>query len=269
MVTIDSVSLDALVACYLVPSAPDGLVGEVRSYLKDGDLSAMPAFSSHKERERNGHGGGPLPEFSPWQLLHVTKSAPAGVVDVAYRFWRRSHAPVAAPDAAPDTAPDAAPDAASDAAPDAAPAGPTPAPERLTVRAPERPANDQAAAYEPRADADHRMSALGAGMGGAPLVERSCALAAAVFIESVSGEHRFGIGGRPLRIGVDPGCDVRVPDGGPNLDARIWLHGDRYMLHVATGVVLVNGASANWAVLDDGDILEIGHATFRFRREDT
>ncbi len=254
MVTIDSVDLDALVARYLLPSAPDGLVGEVRSYLKDGDLSAMPALSPNTERAGNGHGGGPLPEFSPWQLLHVTKAAPAGVVDVAYRFWRRSgrrsHAP------APGAAPVAAPDAAH-----VAPAGPTPAP----------PADgrDAAAAREPRADADHRMSALGAGMGGAPLVERSCPLATAAFIESVSGEHRFGIGGRPLRIGVDPGCDVRVPEGGPNLDVRIWLHGERYMLHVATGVVLVNGASAGWAVLDDGDILEIGHATFRFRREDT
>ena len=245
MVTIDSVNLQALLGGYLLPSAPDGLVREVRAYLEDADLKEMPALSSQAEDAGNGHARGPVPEFSPWQLLHVTKTAPPGVVDVAYRFWRRSHAP--ALDAR-------TPDAAHDA-----PAVPTPAP-----RADDQP---DAVDHELRADADDRMSALGVGVGGAPLAERSCPLSAAAFIESVSGRHRFGIGGRPLRIGVDPGCDVRIPDSGANVDARIWLHGDRYLLHVAAGGVLVNGASASWAVLDDGDILEIGDATFRFRRE--
>ena len=242
MVTVESVNLDALVARYLLPSAPDELAGEVRSYLEDSDLNEMPAFSSQTERAGNGHGSGPLPEFSPWQLLHVTRSAPSGIVEVAYRFWRRSHAP--------------APGAATDAL---AAEAPRPAP----------PATGQAAAREQCADADDRMSALGVGKSGAPPVGRLSARTGAAFIESVSGEHRFGIGSEPLRIGVDPGCDVRLPDGGVKVDVRIWLHGERYMLHVAAGVVLVNGASASWAVLDDGDILEIGHAKFRFRREDT
>ena len=233
MVTIDSANLEALVARYLLPSAPDVLVAEVRAHLKDSDLNEVPARSSHTERAGNGHGSGPLPEFSPWQLLHVTRSAPTDIDEVAYRFWRRSHAPVSEPPA---------------------------------LRANGRAA---AATHEPRADADGRISALGVVGGGAPLVERSCSLDAGAFIESVSGEHRFGIGSGTLRIGVDAGCDVRVPEGGANLDARIWLHGDRYMLHVAAGAVLVNGASASWAVLDDGDILEIGDATFRFRREGT
>ena len=239
MVTVESVNLDALVARYLLPSAPDELAGEVRSYLEDSDLNEMPAFSSQTERAGNGHGSGALPEFSPWQLLHVTRSAPAGVVEVAYRFWRRSHAP--------------APSAAAQELP-----------------RPALPANGRGAVVtEPHADADDRMSALGVGGGGAPPVKRWSSGTSAAFIESVSGEHRFGIGSEPLRIGVDPGCDVRLPDGGVKVDVRIWLHGERYMLHVAAGVVLVNGASASWAVLDDGDILEIGHAKFRFRREDT
>ncbi len=246
MVTIDPVNLDALVGRYLLPSAPDVLVGEVRAYLGNNDLDEMPRGSPHTERAGNGHDGGPLPEFSPWQLLHVTKLAPAGVVEVAYRYWRRSHAPAlgAAPEApAPDVA--------------------------LEPPTPEPPTDDQAPAHEPRVDADHRMSALGSGGSAAPLEERPCASDAVAFIESVSGEHRFGVGSEPLRIGVDPGCDVRVPGGDANVDVRIWPHGDRYLLHVAAGGVLVNGASASWAVLDDGDILEIGNATFRFRREDT
>ena len=242
MVTFESVNLDALVGRYLLPSAPDDLVREVRKHLEDTDLHEMPARSSRTERAGNGDRSGPLPERSPWQVLHVASSAPPGVVEVAYQFWRRSHAPaldVRTPDA---------------------PAVPPPAPW----------ADDQPGAvdHQPRVDADDRLSALGVGVGGAPLAERSCSLSAAAFIESVSGRHRFGIGGRPLRIGLDPGCDVRVPEGGANVDARIWLHGDRYLLHVAAGGVLVNGASASWAVLDDGDILEIGNATFRFRRED-
>ena len=113
------------------------------------------------------------------------------------------------------------------------------------------------------------MSALGVAGSEPHHDARSAACDAGAFIESVSGEHRFGIGSEPLKIGLDAACDVRVPGDDANLDARIWPHGDRYMLHVAGGGVLVNGASASWAVLDDGDILEIGHATFRFRREGT
>ena len=234
MVTIESGNIDALVARYLLPSAPDGLVGEVRSYLEDSDFDEMPALPARPERSGNGHASGPLPEFSPWQLLHVTRSAPPCVVEVAYRFWRQSHA-----------------------RPDAEPPAPRP------------PADDRApAAAEPCLDADDRMSALGSRGSGAPVVERSCPDSADVFLESISGDRRFGIGNEPLRIGVEPGCHVRVPDGGTNVDARIWPHGDRYLLHVADGGVLVNGASASWAVLDDGDILKIGNATFRFHRKD-
>ncbi len=242
MVTMDSVTLDALAGRYLLSSAPDVLVSEVRAYLEGSELGEMPAPSVHTERAGNGHASGPLPEFSPWQMLHVTRAAPAGVVDIAYRFWRRSHAPTSAP----------APAAAASESPAASTNGHT-----------------AAADHEPRADANDRMSALGVAGSGAPLAERSCSLAVEAFIESVSGEHRFGIGGEPLRIGVDPSCDVRVLDGTANLDARIWPHGDRYMLHVVAGSVLVNGAFIRWAVLVDGDILEIGNATFRFRRRDT
>ena len=242
MVTMDSVTLDALVGRYLLSSAPDVLVGEVRGYLEGGELGEMPAPSVHKEGAGNGHASGLLPEFSPWQMLHVTRAAPAGVVDIAYRFWRRSHAPTSAP-----------------------------APVAAASESPAAPTNGHTAAadHEPRADASDRMSALGVAGSGAPLAERSCSLAVGAFIESISGEHRFGIGGEALRIGVDPSCDVRVLDGTANLDARIWPHGDRYMLHVVAGSVLVNGAFISWAVLDDGDILEMGNATFRFRRRDT
>ncbi len=100
-----------------------------------------------------------------------------------------------------------------------------------------------------------------------PRASANGALAAPASIESLSGNHRFGIGGAPLRIGTDPTCDVAVHDDKRSVEARIWPHGDGYMLRVAAGSVRVNGAPADWVVLDDGDILEIGDAAFRFRRQ--
>lgn len=102
----------------------------------------------------------------------------------------------------------------------------------------------------------------------APIASSNGARSPSAFIETASGEHRYSIAERPLRIGTDTECDVVVAHSGV-LEARIWPHGDRYMLRVVSGPVRVGGEPATWVVLDDGDILEIGHATFRFRFKDT
>ncbi len=49
-------------------------------------------------------------------------------------------------------------------------------------------------------------------------------------------------------------------------EARVWSQRGRCLLHglAAEAGVLVNGESATWAVLEDGDSIEIGGARFRF-----
>ena len=110
------------------------------------------------------------------------------------------------------------------------------------------------------------MAALGSTVGAVPEAQ-SCPSAATAFIESTSGAHRFAIADEPLTIGGGPNSDVTV--AGPEVQVRIWPRAGRYMLHVVAGAVTVNGSVTDWAVLDDGDMLEIGDATFRFRREDS
>ncbi len=55
----------------------------------------------------------------------------------------------------------------------------------------------------------------------------------------------------------------------PEAIARIWPHGDRYMRRDVSGHGRVGGEAASWVVLDHGDILEIGNATFGSRFKDT
>ncbi len=50
-------------------------------------------------------------------------------------------------------------------------------------------------------------------------------------------------------------------------EARVWSQRGRCLLHGLEGAeagVLVNGEGAAWAVLEDGDSIEIGAARFRF-----
>ncbi len=50
-------------------------------------------------------------------------------------------------------------------------------------------------------------------------------------------------------------------------EARVWSQRGRCLLHGLEGAeagVLVNGEVATWAVLEDGDSIEVGGARFRF-----
>ena len=89
-----------------------------------------------------------------------------------------------------------------------------------------------------------------------------------------SGEAReigAAIGAGSFTIGTDPTCDFVV--AAPNAEetgvlARIWAQGDRFMLHVVASspTILVSGQPVSWAVLEDGDKLEIGGDVLRFQR---
>ena len=79
------------------------------------------------------------------------------------------------------------------------------------------------------------------------------------------------IGSQPFAIGSDRSCGLQVSGLGTNggaIAARIWVHDERFMLHVLAKepTVLVNGQAMVWAVLEDGDQLQIGDGVFRFER---
>lgn len=79
------------------------------------------------------------------------------------------------------------------------------------------------------------------------------------------------IGSIPISIGTDPFCDIAVPAAnstGKHILARIWLQDERFMFHgLAAGpTVLVNGQGLEWAVLEDGDTLQVGDAVLHFQR---
>ena len=74
-----------------------------------------------------------------------------------------------------------------------------------------------------------------------------------------------------MSIGTDPTCDLILTEAiadGKYVAARIWRQEDRFMFHGvgSTPTVLVNGQALVWALLEDGDKLEIGDDVFRFQR---
>ncbi len=236
MVIADASDIDALMERVLLPSAPAALVDEVRRYLQEngsrGCLQASRNGADGNGASKEGpgsNGQGSRSRRDPWQVLHIALCAPQPVVDIAYAFWQGSRP--SRPVSPPITA------------------------------APAQPATAQPAT------ADDRLTGLNV-PAMIPRASSNGALSTPAFIETASGAHRYGIADWPLRIGTDAGCDVVLPQSGP-LEARIWPHGDRYMLRVVSGPVRVGGEAATWVVLDDGDILEIGDATFRFRLKDT
>jgi hypothetical protein len=107
---------------------------------------------------------------------------------------------------------------------------------------------------------------------GAPQTTRPAKALAHLIAES--GEAReigAAIGAGSFTIGTDPTCDFVV--AAPSTEetgvlARIWAQGDRFMLHVmaSSPTILVSGQPVSWAVLEDGDKLEIGDDVLRFQR---
>jgi len=74
------------------------------------------------------------------------------------------------------------------------------------------------------------------------------------------------LAGRPLRIGTAPTCDAIVRTSG-RVEARVWRNKGRVLVHALGDInaVLLNGRPVSWAVLDDGDELSVGPASYSFR----
>ena len=77
------------------------------------------------------------------------------------------------------------------------------------------------------------------------------------------------LGERALSIGTDQTCDIvarLVPPDSPRVTARLWRQDERVMVHVLEQdpPVLINSIPTIWALLEDGDILQIDGITLRF-----
>lgn len=97
----------------------------------------------------------------------------------------------------------------------------------------------------------------------------------AVTDEAVGGwlhlenEERVALGESPVTVGFTTDCDVVLLGGAsPRPDrARIWRRDGSYMLHnlSRTGSVTISGRPVTWAVLEDGDRIDIGGCPVTFR----
>lgn len=80
--------------------------------------------------------------------------------------------------------------------------------------------------------------------------------------------RRHPISGAPVTIGFTPDCDVIVPHTGAHTSGRVrvWQRSGRFMLHNISraGYVSVRGRSVSWAVLEHGDVIEIGDGRVLF-----
>lgn len=76
------------------------------------------------------------------------------------------------------------------------------------------------------------------------------------------------LGRAPFTVGSSSGCDLVLPGEGiaPH-HLRLWYREGHFMLHDLTrrGEVTVNGHTVLWAVLEDGDTIELGPYVLRFR----
>ena len=96
-------------------------------------------------------------------------------------------------------------------------------------------------------------------------------LKAEAWLEVEQGDDvgRFPLGEDPVTVGFTGDCTIHLPDGAGQVGTRVrvWKREGRYMLHNLTrlGKVLVAGKPATWAILEDGDVIELGASRLVFR----
>lgn len=88
-------------------------------------------------------------------------------------------------------------------------------------------------------------------------------LARLLLQDGAAGRKAFPLTRRPATIGSDASCEVALADQGGGVapeQARVWYREGRFMLHRLSrrGITRVAGREAAWAVLEDGDLIEVG-----------
>ena len=79
----------------------------------------------------------------------------------------------------------------------------------------------------------------------------------------------WALGAQALSIGSDSTCDIMAGAGSPDAEqvaARVWARGEQVVLHALAPEppVLVNGQRVTWALLEDGDTLQVDGMRLRF-----
>jgi predicted component of type VI protein secretion system len=75
----------------------------------------------------------------------------------------------------------------------------------------------------------------------------------------------------PVTLGADDGCSLRLADEGGRVaaeHARIWWRQGRFVIRQLVGghpCIVVEGQAIPWALLEDGDRIEIGEHVLRFQ----
>jgi hypothetical protein len=256
----------ALRALFLLPSAPPQLVAAVYAALqRDGaateelhdayETVVAAAQAGALTTPSNGHAGTPFRHVNPWQILHLRPDAPEAVIDAAYWLWRGEAPPVVLPPCDEDVLSlieDFALLSVYEELLGEAPVGVPP------PRVGEGPGEgSELSAYEELLHASAQPSSpprVGEGLGEGSYPA----------LTSSDGSVHL-ICQRPLRIGTHPACDIVVRAAG-RIEARVWRNKGRVLVHALgeRGAVRLNGEPVTWAVLDGGDALVVGPASFRF-----
>jgi predicted component of type VI protein secretion system len=91
-------------------------------------------------------------------------------------------------------------------------------------------------------------------------------ITAYLLLESAMGTRRVQLGEKPVSIGTSPACDLALPEqeGIEPEHVLVWQHGTRIVLHSdLNATCLVNENPVTWAMLEDGDRLQVGTYTLR------
>lgn len=88
-------------------------------------------------------------------------------------------------------------------------------------------------------------------------------LARLILQDGAAGRKAFPLTRRPATLGSDASCEVVLADRGHRVaaeQARVWYRDGKFMLHKLSrrGITRVAGREVAWAVLEDGDLIEVG-----------
>ena len=104
-----------------------------------------------------------------------------------------------------------------------------------------------------------------------PTIERAVAHSAPGAWLEVSPGNKVPLGDSPITVGFSSDCVVVLSNGssGRTERARIWRRDGNYMLHNLSrvGGVSIKGRDVTWAILEDGDEIDIGGCKLLFRDE--
>jgi hypothetical protein len=104
-----------------------------------------------------------------------------------------------------------------------------------------------------------------------PTIERAVAHSAPGAWLEVSPDNKVPLGDSPITVGFSSDCVVVLSNGssGRTERARIWRRDGNYMLHNLSrvGGISIKGRSVTWAILEDGDEIDIGGCKLLFRDE--